>query len=184
VLSAVVACLLLTLGASLPVMGQDVRYNLLACRRANPRGDVSGAALDLSECGTRFTTQDRYVAVVVHLQTIRMATTVDAQLLDPEETTVWTRRARFDPEPGYYYTNAWVWAILPISADRSALARENLRLAMFVIEVQGKPVRERVGEWTFRASVGGLPARSLKFTLTPLPGAPSPTPIPSPTPSP
>ncbi|MDQ7829567.1 MAG: hypothetical protein QN122_02915 [Armatimonadota bacterium] len=112
------------------------------------------------------------------------ATTVDAQLLDPEGTAVWTRRTRFDPEPGYYYTNAWVWAILPISTDRSTLAGENVRLALLVIEVQGKPVRERVGEWTLRASVGGLPARSLKFTLSAAPGPPSPSPVPSPAPSP
>lgn len=61
------ACLLLVLGAGHPAVSQEARDNLRVCRRAHPRGDVGGFALDLSECGTRFTAQDRYVAVVVHL---------------------------------------------------------------------------------------------------------------------
>lgn len=68
-------------------------------------------------------------------------------------------------EERYYFSNIWIYGTLPVAADLSAIANENVRLVPQVVRVEGKPARERLGEWTMNVWTGGGPPRVLKFTL-------------------
>lgn len=177
-----------------PVQAQSL--NLLACRKVIPRGAVEGSELIMRECGSRFTTQDPYVAVVVHLQRVEYEIRLGIQLLDPQENSVWAARGSIRPDPGTSYSDIWIWALIPLAAEPAALAAENRQLVGHMLQFRGKPARERTGQWTMRAIIDSRPPREMKFSLEGVPGAvppaptpgagsgPAPTPEPSPTSSP
>lgn len=193
VLAACVA-LLLTFPTTL-VQAQSL--NLLACNKVVLRGAGGGVELVMQGCGSRFTTQDPYVAVVVHLQRVEYEVRVALQLVDPQDNSVWAGRGSIQPDPGTSYENIWIWALIPIAAEPAALVAENPPLESHMIHFQGKPARERTGEWTLRAIIDSRPPLVMKFSLEAMPGAvpspqptpatgasPAPVPAPSPTSSP
>ena len=190
VLTRVAAAALVLLAVALfapDASGQGANVNLYACRRLDVRQIQAGTQVNYSQCGGQFTTADRYIAVVVHLRNVRRATLVLAELRDPDKTVVWRGAGLAAPPSGsdVYYRDLWVFGILPVGADASAVSAENPVLLRYVVQVQGKPARERVGEWTLRADVNNAQT-TLKFQLQAAPGAPTPTPTPTPeaTPSP
>ncbi|MDR7549678.1 MAG: hypothetical protein QN131_07060 [Armatimonadota bacterium] len=161
----------------------QARMSLSACTKAFSRGAVYGSELATRECGNRFTTQDPYVALVIHLENVLEGQTVVAiQLFDPEQTSVWAWRPTITVEPGYRATY-WIWGVLAVAADREALAREDRRLVDQLIEVRGKPVRERLGEWIFQVGLGRGTPQTLKFRLEAAPGSLTPAPTPPPAPA-
>lgn len=117
---------------------------------------------------------------------IRSRIAVIVELLDPEQNVVWTRTGTLAPPEGQdiIYSDVWLWGLLPLSADSGRLVVENPRFALGVIRTSGRPLRDRIGEWTLRAVLNNGPASVLKFTLQAAPGAPVPTPSPTPAPSP
>jgi hypothetical protein len=174
-----VACVALFLTfPTTPVQAQSL--NLLACKKVIPRGAVEGSELIMRDCGSRFTAQDPYVAVIVHLQRVEYEIRLGIQLLDPQENTVWAGRGSIRPDPGISYSDIWIWALIPLAADPAALALENRLLVSHMLQFRGKPWRERTGEWTMRAIIDSRPPRELKFTLEGVPmAAPSPAPTPA-----
>ena len=89
--------------------------------------------------------------------------------LNWKHDTVMKRETRYETDSGTYYPNIWVWVILPVGADVSTIAAENVRLTISIIKLTERPVAERVGEWTLRAQADRAGPRTLKFTLQAVP---------------
>ncbi|MGH2453654.1 MAG: hypothetical protein ACRDF5_07805 [bacterium] len=183
---ATAAFLLVALAA--PVAQGQAIMSVHACRRLDVRQVPQGTQVTYLQCGTQFTAADPYIAVVAHLRQIRSRTVVVVELLDPDQAVVWTRRGAIEPPEGsdIYYSDLWLYGLLPLSIDPVRLVAENPAFAFGLIRPSGRPVRDRVGEWTLRAVLNNGSAMALKFTLQAAPGAPaaSPTPASSPTPEP
>jgi hypothetical protein len=155
---------LLAIAGPLPVAESQSSTWLVACKKLDVRSGGFVVDMVYSQCGAQFTTSDPYVGLVVHLERVQDRTEIIAELLDPDQAVVWTRRAVYAPEPGYLYPNIWLPAVLPVAADTAAVAAENVRLTPYVIKLEGKSARERVGEWTLRAQVNRT-THTRKFTL-------------------
>jgi hypothetical protein len=115
--------------------------------------------------GNKFTTADRYVGIIVRLGQFDEDLDLAVELLDPDQTSVWTYARTFQVPPGRYYPDFWMYRVLPVTADESALASENLNFPSAMIRVDGKPVKERIGDWTLRIRVRRNPPVAFKFTL-------------------
>ncbi len=99
---------------------------------------------------------------------VPVGTAVELVLLDSEQNKVWEKRVPVAFPPPARYGPIDVWGILPIAADPAELARQiGQILAVGLIRVEGKPARERLGEWTFKGfPTGGTPT-VVKFVLEP-----------------
>lgn len=117
------------------------------CKKVEPR---VGMEPTVRECGMRFTAADRYVGIIIRLGRLGEDTHVGVELLDPDRASVWTAQRTISVPAGYFYPDWWMWRVLPVTADEAALAAENVILTAAMIQVEGKPVRERVGDWTLR----------------------------------
>ncbi|MDR7521748.1 MAG: hypothetical protein QN168_04710 [Armatimonadota bacterium] len=147
------------------------------------RDTVYGSEWVPRDCGNRFTNQDPYIALHIQIEHVPEGRTeVPIQLLDPEQTSVWAVRPTLTVDPGRIITYT-IAAILAVAADAEALAREDRRLVLLMIPVRGKPVRERLGEWTFQVGLGRGAPQTLKFRLEAAPGSLTPAPTPPPTPA-
>jgi len=165
----------------------QARLSLSACKKAISRDTVYGSEWVPRDCGNRFTTQDPYIALVILVEEVREGQTVVAvQLLDPEQTSILASRPTLTVDPGRIISYSFL-LVLPVAADTEALARENRRLVNAMIPVRGKPVRERLGEWTLSVGLNRGTPQTLKFRLEAVPGvsaSPAPTPAQAPTPAP
>jgi hypothetical protein len=132
------------------------------CKKIEPKSDYRLAMYD---CGNKFTTADRYVGIIVRLGQFDEDLDLAVELLDPDQTSVWTYARTFQVPPGRYYPDFWMYRVLPVTADESALASENLNFPSAMIRVDGKPVKERIGDWTLRIRVRRNPPVAFKFTL-------------------
>ncbi len=187
------ATLLVLAGAVLAIAGQPVEaqtaVNLMACKKLTLTRVFGGGFADnvtMRECGTRFTTQDPYIAVVIHLQRLRETVDLAFQLLDPSDNPVWVGRRQIRVEPDSGYENLWMFVVLPLAADLRALAAENPELALAALQLTGRPARERPGDWTLKLVARGT-THTLKFTIATVPGpaaTPTPAAVPTPAPSP
>lgn len=139
------------------------------CKKVESRPSVYGSELVLRECGTRFTTADAYIGIVVHLRQFSESKTVAVDLLDPHQTSVWKQTFSIQVDPGRGYSDYWVWAILPIDAHDGMLAAENPALVRARIRVINPLARNRLGDWTVMARVDGGWPISRKFTLVAAP---------------
>lgn len=155
-----VVVLMATLGISQIAEGQSPRTEF--CKKIEPKG---GGILDTRECGTKFVSTDAYVAIVIYLGRVNDSIDVAFELLDPDQTTVWTVSDTIRLEAGYYYPNWRTWRLLAVAADAAVLAAENIALPAGMIKVEGKPVKERLGEWTVRIRLRRAPPLFYKFTL-------------------
>lgn len=97
--TGVLGIVILVMVGQASVAGQTI-LTLEACKNAEPRAHVTGSELIVRQCGTRFTTGDPYVALVIHFREIRDQVDLRIELLDPEQSRVWTRSGSFRPEPG------------------------------------------------------------------------------------
>lgn len=144
------------------------------CKKLEFRPHGGGSELVSSQCGNQFTTRDAYIGLVIQLRNVRDQVRLDVELQDPDQASVWTRQAQINPPApatDSFYELLWMFAVLPIAADPTALAREDVRLAFSVIRIQGgKPVSERLGEWTLRVRQDRGAPITLKFTLQQPPG--------------
>lgn len=142
---------------------------LRTCKKLEFRLHGGGSELVSSQCGNQFTTRDAYAGLVIQLRNIRDQVRLDVELQDPDQASVWSRQTQINPPAlatDSFYEVFWMYAILPIAADPTALAREDVRLAFSVIRIQGgKPVSERLGEWTLRVRQDRGAPITLKFTL-------------------
>lgn len=132
------------------------------CKKVNPTG---GGDLFTRECGNKFVASDAYIGLVVRLRQVNDDVRVALELLDPDQASVWTYQTEVRVQPGYYFPEWWVYGILAVTADAAALASENLRLTAGMIKIEGKPVRERTGDWTLRVRLRNSPPLPFKFTL-------------------
>lgn len=130
-----------------PARAQGANMTVHACRRIDIREIVQGSQVIYTQCGSQFSAADPYIAAVAHLSGIRSRTTIVVELLDPDQAVVWTRSGTIAPPEGQdiYYSDLWLWGLLPLSADTGRLVAENPRLILGVIRLSGKPARERVG---------------------------------------
>ena len=132
-------------------------------------GAVIARHLETRDCGDRFTTTDRYVGLVCRANREGAAEAgriLEAVLLDPEQNKVWEKRIGTSFPPPAIYGAIDVWGILPIAADPAELSRQmGPILAVGLIRIDGKPARERLGEWTFKVSLTGGEPTVIKFVL-------------------
>ncbi len=70
-----------------PHIADAATIELVACKKLAAEQNY----LQTAECGGTFTTDDPYVGLVIHLQQIFDRTRVEAELLDPDQTLVWSR---------------------------------------------------------------------------------------------
>jgi hypothetical protein len=91
--------------------------------------------------------------------------TVALELHDPEQALVWRAGEAIQVRAGYYYPVYTLWTVLPVAADEAALAAEHPRLASQRIRIEGRPARERLGEWTLGLRMNNGPPLTRKFTL-------------------
>jgi hypothetical protein len=160
---------------------------LNACKKlillTRDRGPTVGDPIAIRECGTRFSAQDAYVALVIRLRQVVDPMEVGMQLLDPSGTSLWAARTQVDVEPGSGYDTYWIYVILPLAAELRALVAEDPRLALSALSFPGRPARERPGEWTLRVSINRGAPTTLRFVVeaatAPAPPAPTPSPSPS-----
>jgi hypothetical protein len=152
-----------------PVVEAQISLDVLACKKFDPGTQGGFFSLRYSQCGTQFTAKDPYVGLVAHLRNITEHTRVTVELLDPAQTAVWKRETRYETDSGTYYPNIWVWVILPVAADVSTIATENVRLTTSIVRLTERPAAERLGEWTLRAQADRLGSRTLKVMLLPGP---------------
>ncbi len=150
---------------------------LVACKSvALQVHPLFGLSLTPVDCSDQFTTAERSVELLVEIYLDTMAD-VEVTLSDPDQNKVWEWKRRIGPPPGRY--GSWtIWGTLPITANPDEIQRQNplgagtirAQLTSYqVIRVAGKPVRERVGDWSLRVTVAGDPASTLKFILAPGP---------------
>lgn len=166
------------------VQGQATSVILQACKKIAVHvgaGGYFGDRLNVSECGTRFSAQDRYVALLVTVRWVRDPTDIGIQLLDPSESVLWAQRSRVNPPPDTVYESYWIFGVLPLAADLRSLAHEHVTLAASAIQFPGRPARERPGTWSLRVSLNRGRVQELRFVVE---DAPAPAPSPSPTSSP
>ncbi len=160
------------------------RVSVQACKQIIPRQTAYGPEVLTRNCGNRFTTQDAYAALVLELFDLNDSIQIALLSKDPEQTNVWATRTGFTVESETRYSVASISIVLAIASDAAALAKENPQLLNYLIPVRGKPVRERLGEWTYTVTLGNRPPLVLKFTLEAAPGTGStPTPAPASTPA-
>jgi hypothetical protein len=148
-----------------PVVEAQVSLDLVACKKIEPGTQGGSFFLRYSQCGTQFTAKDPYVGLVAHLRNVTEHTRVTVELLDSVQAAVWKRETRYETDSGTYYPNIWVWVILPVAADVSTIAAENVRLTTSIVKLTERPAAERLGEWTVRAQADRLGSRTLKFML-------------------
>jgi len=148
-----------------PVARAQLYFDVLACRKLEPGTQSGFFFLRYSQCGTQFTAKDPYIGLVAHLRNVREYTRVAVEILDPAQTVVWKREARYETTSGTYYPNIWIGAVLPVGADVAAIASENVRLTANIIRLADKPAVERPGEWLVRAQADRAGPRTLTFTL-------------------
>lgn len=162
----VVAALALTQGQGAGYAQSTLQ--LLACKKLLVRRGVSPGMSDSlipQECGSRFTTQDPYVALIITFRFLSDTMDVGIQLLDPSESALWATRTEIRVQPDTVYESYWIYAVLPVAADLRALAEENLQLALGALRFPGRPARERLGEWVLRVSVNRGTPNTLRFRL-------------------
>ncbi len=150
-------------GLASPYIADAATIELVACKKLAAEQNY----LQTAECGGTFTTKDAYVGLVIHLQQIFDRTPVEAELLDPDQTLVWSRTITITiPVAGDVrgYRDYWLTAVLPLD-DAASAVRSNPRFLFSIITPKDKPFRERLGEWTFRVSINGGGAVVLKFGL-------------------
>lgn len=160
---------------SLPAKAQVALNKVAACKeiilveRPLFGGTVIARYLETRDCGDRFTTTERYVGLFVEANRSGAAEAgrmLEAVLLDPEQNKVWERRIGTSFPPPAIYGTIHLWGILPIAADPAELTRQvGPILAVGLIRVDGKPAKERLGEWTFSASLSGAQPSTIKFRL-------------------
>jgi hypothetical protein len=148
-------------GIPAPAAGQS-SYGMEFCKRIEPR---AGVGLITRQCGTTFTAADSYIGIVVHLYEVTESVSVAVELQDPGQAVVWRRSEAIQVRPGYYYPTYWVWTVLPIAADETALATESPRLAAERIRLEGTPARERLGDWTLNLRLNNGRPATKRFTL-------------------
>jgi len=148
-----------------PAVEAQVSFDVVACKKFDPGTQGGFFFLRYSQCGTQFTAKDPYIGVVAHLRNVTEYTRVTVELFDPAQASVWKRETRYETDSGTYYPNIWVWVILPVAADVSTIAAENVRLTTSIIKLTERPAAERLGEWTVRAQADRLGSRTLKFML-------------------
>src|SRR3989304_2451680 len=114
--------------------GQGANVTLYACRRLDIRQIQAGTQVNYSQCGSQFTTADRYIALVVHLRNVRQGALVLAQLRDPDQAVVWRGVGVAAPPSGsdVYYSDFWVLGVLPVGVEAGAVVAGNPALARFV----------------------------------------------------
>ena len=184
IIGAVIALLVLAVWA--PRAAEAQSFSVVVCGKVEARQVTAGSQLVYSQCGDRFTTAQPYVAVIVELTNVRGRTVVAVELQDPEQNAVWTFTQAIVPPEGQdiIYRKVWYWGVLPLGAEPRALIAADPSFLFHLLTPTGKPVRERLGEWTFRLSLNnGVPVVR-KFTLQAAPGAPTPAPTPTPAPAP
>jgi hypothetical protein len=147
-----------------PASGQG-SHDIELCKKLESRGHVYGSELVTSQCVSRFTTADPYVAIIVHLRNFTDSMDVGVELLDPAQTSVWSATYPIRVQAGYGYSDYWIWRVLPIAADEAALAAENPQLAAARLRIEGRPAKERLGEWTVRMRINNGWPLTRKFTL-------------------
>ena len=184
IIGAVIALLVLAVWA--PRAAEAQSFSVVVCGKVEARQVTAGSQLVYSQCGDRFTTAQPYVAVIVELTNVRGRTVVAVELQDPEQNAVWTFTQAIAPPEGQdiIYRKVWYWGVLPLGAEPRALIAADPSLLFHLLTPTGKPVRERLGEWTFRLSLNNGAPGVRKFTLQAAPGAPTPGPTPTPAPAP
>jgi len=163
------------------------RTNLLACKQLAFRQSPAGSSLATINCGTRFTTQDLYIGLVIQFADLRDDVDVAILLIDPDQSNALAWRTTIRVDPSIRYSTYQIYLVLAVAADADALAKENRQLADAMIPIRGKPVRDRLGQWTLSVTLGRGQPMLLKFTLEAAPGSgatttPAPAPAPTPTP--
>jgi hypothetical protein len=162
---------------TIPAVQGQGSYNVEFCRKLilSPSMVGSGVGSDplprskvvTRQCDRKFTTNDGYIGVVLRLMDVRSDADVPVvrELLDPDQTSVWASQSSVPfPFSGGRWLEYSLWGVLPVTADEAALSAEDFSAAG-IIRLQGKPVRERTGEWTLRVRLKGGPPQSFKFTL-------------------
>jgi hypothetical protein len=159
---ALVAVLSINIGTG---DAQSMTYVAQVCKRMVARQVPGGSVMDVSQCGSRFTTQDAYLVLIVTLYNVPDAQTIVAELVDPSGEPVWTRTWTLE-SPGVgsdrYWESASFWGVLPLSELSSA---DPVLVAGRIIRLEGKPAAERLGVWTFRVRVGATGRLQRTFTL-------------------
>lgn len=174
-----------------PTVEGQTTVTLAACKKLITSRLPGGGSDSITtrDCGTRFTADDPYVALVINVRFLRDTTELAVQLLDPADTSVFATRTQVNVPPGEVYQNYWLFIVLPLAADPRALAAESPDLVRAALRLPGRPAGERPGDWTFKLIARGT-TYTLKFTIVgtpsaaPPPAAPVPTPAPSPSPAP
>jgi hypothetical protein len=162
-IAAGLVALMVTL-MSVPATDGQSSYAVQFCRKLTSQASTSGREVATSQCGTKFTTSDPYIAIVVHLRDVRTELPVVQELLDPDQASAGTVQTVVRVEAGSRWANFWIWRILAVAADQPALAAENFTPGN-MIPLTGKAVRERPGDWTLQLRLRGAPPVPFKFTL-------------------
>ncbi|MDR7419108.1 MAG: hypothetical protein QN178_09370 [Armatimonadota bacterium] len=162
-ISLVVIVAVISFGVS-QALGQG-SHDIEICKKVESRGHVYGSELVARQCVNRLTTADAYVAIIFHLKNFTDSMTVGVEVLDPDQAAVWSATYPIRVEAGRGYSSYWIWRVLPIAADEAALAAENPQLAAARLRIEGRPVKERLGEWTVRMRINNGWPLTRKFTL-------------------
>lgn len=144
----------------------DFRVNIEACKSIRRVVAPGGPVLLAAQCGQRFSSNDPFIAIVTRVRDVIQIPRVDAvlQILDPSQSVVETYRwgQDVDPSGGFEFGDV---AVLPMSTNAGDLARQLSDFQKDIIQVkEGRPLRERLGTWTVKATVNRQPY-SLSFTL-------------------
>ncbi|MGH7404823.1 MAG: hypothetical protein ACREJA_02955 [Candidatus Methylomirabilales bacterium] len=171
---------------SLPQAALAQAITVQICKQVEIRQVQAGSQIYYRQCGDRFTTADAYIVLMVHLQGVRQRTRVEVELLDPEQAKVWDVNEMVTPptDQDIYYSDLWLFRILPLATDLASLFSQNPQLAFRALLVTGKPARERLGEWTLRVRINNGSPIVRKFSLEAVPGAAPVQPTPTATPAP
>ena len=155
-------------GAAQP-SGAVARLKLMSCKDIESADLGSqGSGLVPISCAKEFSATDPYVVLIIDVQNIDFETGVITEILDPGSIVIHAYSYTIKPPPGGTWAHHWRWFVLPLSATTEQLAKKGLPFLFSTVGSKAAPpISERLGEWSFVATLTPGSPVTHKFTLRP-----------------
>ena len=145
------------------------RLKLMSCKDIESADLGSqGRGLVPISCAKEFSATDPYVVLIIDVQNIDFETGVITEILDPGSIVIHAHSFAIKPPPGSTWAHYWRWFVLPLSATTEQLANKGPSFLFSTVAAKATPpIAERLGEWSFVATLTSGSPVTHKFTLRP-----------------
>ena len=156
--------------AGIPQASQAMaRAKLMSCKdiQSSDLGSQGRGLVPIS-CMQEFSVTDPYIVLIIDVQNIDFETGLSTEVLDPGSSVIHAKSFTIKPPPGNTWAHYWLYFVLPLSATTGQLAKRGLGFLFSTVGTKAAPpISERLGEWSFIATLTPGSPVTHKFTLRP-----------------